>query len=56
MFAEFYKRWYLRIAGCVGSNPVRDKPLFPIAYCLLVPGTDSRVFKYKFLVSNIIEL
>ena len=42
----------LRIAGCMGSNPVRGKVLFPSArnftliaqYWLVVPGTDSRVF------------
>ena len=40
----------LRIASRMGSNPVRDKPLFPrernftlIAQYWLVPGTDKRV-------------
>ena len=41
----------LRIASRIGSNPVRDKPLFPwarnftiIVQYWLVPGTYSRVF------------
>ena len=41
----------LRIVSGMGSNPVRDKSLFPwawnftlIAQYWLVPGTDSRVF------------
>jgi hypothetical protein len=41
----------LRIAGCMGSNPVRGKLLFPqarnftlIAKYWLVQGTDLRVF------------
>ena len=41
----------LRIASRTGSNPVKDKPLFPstrnftlIAQYWLVPGMDLRVF------------
>ena len=43
----------LWIASSMGSNPVRDKPLFPqarnftlITQYWLIPGTDSRVFIY----------